>query len=163
MNADPAPEGFYPTTRRPLVVRHALFYTIALIPLVVGAVIAAVNVYIPLFLICALFGIPCAYIAYSHLRDLGAAGVTMTEGEVTKKWTKANLLFFLMRGYYIAVKGKIYSVKAEDYAGLLETDLVRIYHFPHSLTVDWIERYDEIDKKFISAGEDGASEVRRYS
>jgi hypothetical protein len=161
MTTEPAPEDFYPTTHRMLVVRHALLYTIALVPLVVGAIIAAVNVYIPLFIICLLFGIPCAYMAYSHLRDLGVTGVMMTEGEVTKKWTKANLLFFLMRGYYIAVGGKIYSVKPEDYAGLLETDLVHIYHFPHSLAVDRIERYDEIDKKFIPAGDDGAGEVRR--
>jgi hypothetical protein len=161
MNSWGGPEELIPPTRRDALVRQSFIYTACAIPLVAGMVIGALNLYIPLLLLCLIFGAPCSFMAYTHLRDLSAQGVTVTEGEVNKKWTKANLFFFFMRGYYIAVHGKIYSIRPVDYGGLLENDLVHVYHFPHSLTVDRIDRYDEVEKKYIPAGDDGAGEPGR--
>jgi hypothetical protein len=50
-----------------------------------------------------------------------------------------------------ALVGKIYTVTREDYAMLLELDLIRVSCYPHSATVERVDRYDDIEKKFIPA------------
>ena len=60
-----------------------------------------------------------------------------------------NLLIFLFPSFYIYVDEKIFSISRRDYALLLDTDLVRISHYPGSLTVDFVERYDSIEKRFV--------------
>ena len=51
----------------------------------------------------------------------------------------------------VSVDGKIFVIPRLEYASLLETDLVRVNCYPHSLTVETIERYDEVSKRFIPA------------
>ncbi|HEX5370179.1 MAG TPA: S1 RNA-binding domain-containing protein [Dehalococcoidia bacterium] len=46
---------------------------------------------------------------------------------------------------------KFFSITRVEYAMLLELDLVRILCYPHSATVERIDRYDDIEKKFIPA------------
>src|SRR5438046_2131682 len=116
------PGDLAPSLRRDQVMRHALLYSLLTVPLLIGLVIGIVNLYIPLLIACAVFGTASGFLAYHHLRDLTAAPV-MTEGEITKKWTKGNMLFFFLRGYYIAVEGNIYSVRQSEFMGLLERDL----------------------------------------
>lgn len=94
--------------------------------------------------------------ALQFVRDVNAAPVT-TEGEIGKKWTKASFFFFFMPAFYIAVKGNIYSISRVEYASLLEGDLVRVQHFPNSLTVETLERYDDVAEKFVPAAEIGYS------
>ncbi len=50
---------------------------------------------------------------------------------------------------------KLFSITRTEYAMLLDRDLVRITCYPHSNTVERLDRYDEIEKKFIPAT-DGA-------
>jgi hypothetical protein len=50
-----------------------------------------------------------------------------------------------------AVVGKIFVVSRVEYAMLLELDLVKVTHYPHSATVERLERYDESEKRFIPA------------
>jgi predicted RNA-binding protein with RPS1 domain len=50
-----------------------------------------------------------------------------------------------------ALVGKIFTVTREEYAMLLEQDLVKVSCYPHSATVDRVDRYDDIEKKFIPA------------
>jgi hypothetical protein len=106
------------------------------------------------FLVMLGFGLflflPTAYFAYHYLRDLSAEPIAV-EGEVMKKWHKGNVLIFFMPSYYVLVQGKIFSIPRKDYAMLLETDLVRVHCYPNSLAVHRMERYDEVDKKFIPA------------
>jgi hypothetical protein len=92
--------------------------------------------------------------AYQYVRDVNAEPV-LTEGEIGKKWSKASFFFFFMPAFYIAVKGKIYSISKADYAGIIEGDLVRVLHYPHSLTVETLERYDDVAQKFVPAAEGG--------
>jgi len=87
---------------------------------------------------------------YGTLRDI-AAEPTLAEGDVTRKWTKGNFFIFFLPSYYIAVKGKIFSIRRVDYIGILEGDLVRISHYPHSLTVESLHLYDSALKKFVPA------------
>src|SRR5690606_8060969 len=56
-------------------------------------------------------------------------------------------------GEYIT---KLFSISRNEYAMLLERDTVRIVCYPHSNTVERVDRYDEIEKKFIPAT-DGAN------
>jgi len=50
-----------------------------------------------------------------------------------------------------AVVGKIFVISRIEYAMLLELDLVKVTHYPHSATVELLERYDESEKRFIPA------------
>jgi hypothetical protein len=46
---------------------------------------------------------------------------------------------------------KLFSISRSEYAMLLERDVVKITCYPHSSTVERLDRYDEIEKKFIPA------------
>ena len=46
---------------------------------------------------------------------------------------------------------KLFSITRDEYAMLLERDTVRVVCFPHSNTVERLDRYDDIEKKFIPA------------
>lgn len=50
-----------------------------------------------------------------------------------------------------AVVGKIFVISRVEYAMLLELDLVKVTHYPHSATIERLERYDESEKRFIPA------------
>jgi hypothetical protein len=50
-----------------------------------------------------------------------------------------------------AIVGKIFTISRIEYAMLLEQDEVRVTCFPHSATVERLERYDESEKGFIPA------------
>jgi hypothetical protein len=46
---------------------------------------------------------------------------------------------------------KLFSITRNEYAMLLERDVVKITCYPHSNTVERLDRYDEIEKKFVPA------------
>jgi hypothetical protein len=50
-----------------------------------------------------------------------------------------------------AIVGKIFVISRIEYAMLLELDLVKVTCYPHSATVERLERYDESEKRFIPA------------
>ena len=50
---------------------------------------------------------------------------------------------------------KLFSVSRNEYAMLLERDLVRVVCYPHSHTIERVDRFDDIEKKFVPAT-DGA-------
>jgi hypothetical protein len=50
-----------------------------------------------------------------------------------------------------ALVGKIFTVSRIEYAMLLEQDEVRVTCYPHSATVERLERYDESEKGFVLA------------
>ncbi len=50
-----------------------------------------------------------------------------------------------------AVVGKIFSISRAEYAMLLDLDLVKVTYYPHSATVQRLDRYDESEKGFIPA------------
>jgi hypothetical protein len=50
-----------------------------------------------------------------------------------------------------AVVGKIFVVSRIEYAMLLDLDLVKVTFYPHSATVEHLDRYDESEKRFIPA------------
>jgi xanthosine utilization system XapX-like protein len=148
--------------RRAQIIVQAVVFTPLAAVMVAGVVLALVKIasgetgYVVLLFVSGVLAIVLGYQAYHYVRDLGAEPV-VTEGEVAKKWTKGNLFFFFMPSYYIAVKGKIYTVTRLQFRGLLEEDLVRIRHYPHTLTVEYIERFDEVEKRFVPAEPDAGA------
>lgn len=47
--------------------------------------------------------------------------------------------------------GKVFTVSRVEYAMLLELDLVKVTCYPHSATIERLERYDESERKYIPA------------
>jgi hypothetical protein len=172
-----------PARKRGTIVRNAIFYTVIAGIIGAGFVLALVKIatgesgFLVMMFFALLFGLPFAMRSLDFLRDLGAEP-SVAEGEVRRKWSKGNLFFFFMHGYYMAVmdlppftgvgrvptaaelevepKTHIYSVVLQDYAALLEGDRVRILRYPHSLTIEQIERYDLTEKRFVPV-RDGVS------
>jgi hypothetical protein len=139
------------------VVRMALFYTIwtllslSLVGLALGMIFGKGDTgFLVMLFVFGIFGFLVGYHANHFLRDLKAQTVAR-EGSILRKWHKGNLLIFFFPSYYIMVGDHIYSVKRDEYAMLLEDDLVRITCFPHSLTVERVERYDNNEKQFVPA------------
>lgn len=165
-----------PVPNRGRILRPALFYSV--FALVTGGVtcLALYKIgggeggYVVMLSIFGLVALLTGYHARQYLRDLNTDPVTL-EGEVRRKWHKGNVMIFFLPSFYIQVSdrdhfrlegegkkvwNKIFSIRREEYAMLLETDLIRVTCYPHSLTVERLERYDETDKKFVPAA-DGAT------
>ncbi len=168
--------GEEPLRHRGHVIRMAVFYSFwtalstALVLLAVYEIVTDDAGFLFMFCIFGFIGLLFGYWAYHYVRDVNADPVTY-EGEVVKKWHKANLLFFFLPSFYIYVAepnhlrledegkkpwNKVFTINRQDYAMLLETDLVRVQCYPHSLAVERLERYDETDKKFVPAASGAA-------
>lgn len=142
--------------RRGFIIRMFIIYS-AVTLVCLGLVgVAVVNIasgntgYIVMFSVFGLIGFLTGYWMLAYMRDLKAE-VVVQEGEIQRKWVRGQVLEFFFQACYISVNGKIFVIPRLEYSGLLETDLVRIRCHPHSLTVESIERYDEISKRFIPA------------
>lgn len=142
--------------KRGAVIRMAMFYSALFgvcLALVILALIKIVNGdggFLFMFTIFGLMGLLFLYFARLYLRDMTKQPVQI-EGEVMKKWHKGNLLFFFLSSYYIVVDKRIISIPVQAYSLLLETDMVRVTCYPHSLTVERIELYDAAAKQFVPA------------
>ena len=136
--------------RRGRVILMSLLYSTAGLIFAGLTIVALYKGYIPLLLIGFVCGLLFFHQAWHYLRDISARPITH-EGEVRRKWHKGNLFFVLLPAYYIMVERKVFSVSRTEYAGLLEEDLVRIKCYPHSLTVEQLERYDTTRKEFVPA------------
>jgi hypothetical protein len=142
--------------KRGRVVRMALIYSAFA---TVSLVLVAISLYnivtgdsglIVMFVVFGFVGFLTTYHARNYLRDLSARPVER-EGDILKKWHKANFAIFFFPSYYIMVEKDIFSVSKEEYAMLLEDDLVRVTCYPHSLTVERLDRYDTSEKRFVPA------------
>ena len=146
------PGGSY--HKHPHVMLMAVFYTfwallsLSLVVLAAYKILTEDTGYLVMFTVFGVIGALTGYQAVHYLSDIGRQPV-VCEGEILRKWHKGNLLIFLFPSYYVYVDDKIFSIPRQDYALLLETDLVRISHYPGSLTVDFVERYDSLDKRFV--------------
>ena len=138
------------------VVRMLLFHgsiTLGCLSLVLLAsymLISGDGGFVFMFCLFAFFGLVFGYWALHYLRDVSAKPVTL-QAEVMKKWHKGNIFIFFLPSYYILVEDKIFTISRREYAMLLELDLVRISCYPHSLTIERLERFDETEKKFVPA------------
>jgi hypothetical protein len=135
---------------RSRVIMMALFYSSLVAVMTAGLVIALAGGYILLLILSLIFGAMVLHQALHYLRDINARPV-MHEGEVTRKWHKGNFFLFFFPSYYIMVERKVFALSRIEYGQVLEDDLVRVHHFPFSLTVERLERYDTTRKDFVPA------------
>ena len=148
--------GEQPAQNREKIVIHAVLYSAGALVCSVVALVALVQIIggdTGFIVMLFFFGIPGAIIggfARQYLLDVRAEPVAV-EGEVIRKWQKGNLFIFFMPSYYIYVANKIFSIRRQEYAMLLPGDLVRVTCFPHSLTVENLERYDSSTKQYVPA------------
>jgi hypothetical protein len=142
--------------KRGHVVRMAMFYGFwtglsgALVALALFKILTGDSGLIVMLVVFGLVGYLVGYHARHFVRDLKAKPVTR-EGSIIRKWSKGNILIFLFPSYYMMVGDHIYSIHRDEYAMLLEDDLVRITCYPHSLVVEKLERYDSNEKQFVPA------------
>src|SRR5437870_730072 len=119
--------------RKRLVVPAVIFTALTLV-LGTAVMIAWYHIvfgetgYIIMLCVAGFIGLLSGYHARHYLMDLKSQPVVL-EGEVIRKWHKANFLFFLLPSYYIEVAdrrfkedddsepdwGKIISVKRQEY------------------------------------------------
>lgn len=150
-----------PRHKHKAVAIQALLFTPLAVVAAVGVIYAALQIadgetgHFVMLVVAGILFVVFAFQALHYLKDMRSHPLE-SEGEVSKKWTKSNLFFFFVPSYYIAVKGSIYSITRHQYRGLLEEDIVRIQHYPYSLTVVYVERYDVVEKKFVPAEPDAA-------
>ena len=153
------PRPVVPRGKRPNMILQAIIFTPFALICAAATVYAVMKIisgdtgYLVMLFVAGALAVLLGFQAIHYIRDLAAEPVH-SEGEVAKKWTKGNLFFFFLPSYYVAVKGQIFTITREDFKGLLEEDLVRIRHYPHTLTVEFVERFDESEKKFVPAGPD---------
>ena len=117
--------------------RSAFIYTLLLAVdvVVLGLIVAngaSGGAYVTISIV-GLVGLLLGYHVLQHVRDLGAP-LTESEGLVTRKWSRADLIV-AMQSYYIMVARVVYRVRPEEYIHLEEGMYVKIVHFPHSLNV----------------------------
>ena len=130
------PQGPEPAARASLR-RSTFIYSLLLaVDVVVLSFIVASGAsggaYVTLAII-GLVGLLLGYHVLQHVRDLGAP-LAESEGLVTRKWTRADLIVAL-QSYYVLVERVVYRVRPEDFIHLEEGMFVKIVHFPHSLNV----------------------------
>lgn len=142
--------------RKGFVTRMTVFWSLltagcaALVIVALANIVSGHTGYIVMLTVFGLVGFLTGYWMFAYMRDMKADLITV-EGEISRKWVRGQVLEFFLQACYISVEGKIFVIRRIDYASLLETDLVKVHCYPHSLTVVGIERYDEVDKRFIPA------------
>jgi hypothetical protein len=145
-----------PLRRRSYVGRMALVFSAqasfcaALVTVAVFQIVAGDSGFVVMLVVFGLSGLIVGHLASQYLRDLKAEPVVY-EGPIMRRWQKGNLLIFFMPSFYVYVAGKIFSLSRAEYGGLLDEDTVRIICYPHSLTIERLERYDSYTRQFVPA------------
>jgi hypothetical protein len=140
---------------RGALIRSAVFYTPLFLFTLVAFVLMLTGVWdggIVLLVIAAICALLFGYQSVTALRDLGTKQLSVTQGPVTRIWSKMDL--FVTRSYYINVNRTIFRIPLQAYWDLREeakrmradgTDEdyrmeVRVEHYPHTGNVVSVER-----------------------
>lgn len=156
---------------RTALVRSALFYT----PLFALTLIGIVSILLGLFdggVLLLIIGIVGAFLfgyqSIQSLRDLRVHQLSVTQGPVSRIWSKMDL--FISRSYYINVNRNIFRIPLQSYWDLREeakrmradgTDddyriEVRVEHYPHTGNVVSVERLGVIPIEAAAASQERA-------
>ena len=83
--------------------------------------------------VAVLFG----YQVVQSVRDLFSS-VVETTGIVERRWSRND--FFLFRNSYIFVERNVFRLEPEQFIEVDLGDMVRVVHYPHTSTVESLER-----------------------
>jgi hypothetical protein len=89
------------------------------------------------FVFIGLVTLPLAYQVVQSVRDLFARTVETT-GLVEKLWSRNEFLLF--RNTYIFVERDVFRIAPEAALEIERGDLVRVVHYPHTSTVETVEK-----------------------
>ena len=144
-----------PLPGRGALIRSAAFYTplflltlASLVAMLTGVVEGGIILVVIALVATFLFG----YQSIQAIRDLRVKQLQVTQGPVTRIWSKMDL--FVTRSYYINVNRAIFRIPLQSYWDLREeakkmradgTDEdhrieVRVEHYPHTGNVIQVER-----------------------
>jgi len=156
---------------RTALIRSAALYaplfiltTIAVLAMLLGVFDGGIVLLIIALVAAFLFG----YQSIQALRDLRAGTLSVTEGPVTRIWSKMDL--FVTRSYYITVGRAIFRIPVQSYWDLREEAKrmradgsdqdyfiqVRVEHYPHTGNVVKADRMGVVPR---SATEPGSEQV----
>ena len=146
-------EGVVDRRRRFVLLMAAIYSALtagaaALVLLALYNIFSGSTGYVVMLTVFGLLVAVTGYWMFAYLRDARAEPIAI-EGEIVRKWVRGRVLELFFPSCYVTVDGRIFVISRFDYASLLETDLVRVRCYPHSLTVEYIERYDEVRKQFV--------------
>ncbi len=112
---------------------YFLFLVVAIV-VAVYIVLSAVSgaAYVTLSFV-VIVGLLLAYQVAQHIRDFGAR-LAESDGIAQRKFRRADLIIF-MDSYYLTVGGTVFRLRPEDWIHIEEGDMVKVVHFPHTLTV----------------------------
>lgn len=126
--------GQIPSARGPII-RDAVIFTpffLALAAAWAAAFVKQGSGAIPLLVILAIVTALVGFQSIQALRDL-MARPKVTKGEISRKWKRADLLFF--QGHYVYVNKRVFKIGPLEYQQLEEGDSVSVTHYPHTNTV----------------------------
>ena len=146
------------TSERPSragLIRTAVFYTPLFVLALIGTGAMLFGFYdggIVLLVIGCILTFLFGYQSIQALRDLRANRTTVTQGPVSRIWSKMDM--FVTRSYYITVNRTIFRIPVQAYWDLREEAKrmraegsdedyrieVRVEHFPHTGNVVKVER-----------------------
>lgn len=101
---------------------------------------------VPLLVLLAVLAVLLGHQSVQALRDLGSAPRSVT-GQVIRKWKRSEAL--LWGSHYIRVSGvdhgggmgdRIFTLDVVDWMGVEEGDQVAVRHYPHTGSVESIEK-----------------------
>jgi hypothetical protein len=140
---------------RNALLRSALFYTPLFILTLIGIIAIVTGLFAGGWLLL-IIGLIAAFLfgyqSIQSLRDLRVTSLRVTQGPVSRIWSKMDL--FISRSYYINVNRNIFRIPIQAYWDLREeakrmrtdgTDEdyrieVRVEHYPHTGNVVSVER-----------------------
>jgi hypothetical protein len=140
---------------RGALLRSAIIFTplfVASLAMTVAILVGAFDGGIILLAIGIILSVLFGYQSIQALRDLRAKRLNVTQGPVSRIWSKMDL--FVTRSYYINVNRNIFRIPLQAYWDLREeakrmraegTDEdnrieVRVEHYPHTGNVTKVER-----------------------
>jgi hypothetical protein len=126
------------------LVRDAVIYTPICVAVLVAWVVVLAGVVrqggggsIFLLLLLTLVALLVGFRSVQSLRDLRSTPLT-SEGEVRRKWRRAELLLF--PAYYLYLNRNVFKIPPLAYHQVQPGDFVALQHYPHTSTVVSVTR-----------------------
>jgi hypothetical protein len=145
------------SSARASVIRTAVFYTPLFVASAIGALAILSGIWnggIVLLIILLILSFLFGYQSIQSLRDMRKE-MTTTRGPILRIWSKRDV--FVSKSYYITVNRNIYKIPLTSYFDLREeakrmrdAELddyrieVEIVHYPHTGTVESVERLGQV-------------------
>lgn len=134
----------YPSAR-PRILQGTILYTALAVVSIVGFVLLLLlalsggDTYVVPMAFGLVVGLLAGFQGIQYWRDLRVAPQSLT-GQVSRRWRRTN--FFFWHSYYVRVGGRVFEVDPVVYMDLQDGDTVAVRYYPHTDTVESLERVE---------------------